>query len=616
MLPIVLLLLLQPALQVEASAPTQGTASSGPSAAGVVAPASAASAAAVAGLQGELQRLIRSPGWRGDQWGVMVVSLDQGDTIFSYQPDYALAPASNLKLYTSAAALYYLGPSFRYSTYLLSDGAVSGGVLEGELILYGTGDPTLSDRFFRTQTSVWEFFADSLAAQGITEIRGDVVGDASYFGDHGAGEGWQESYMSASYAVLPSALTFNDNLVTLHIRPGEQSGWRPQIQLVPGGEGIALVNQATTAPAGGRTSILVTRAAYDGPIVVRGQIAQGAAGVWRSVPVADPARYSAAVLRETLERRGIRVNGGIRVVLDAKESPVTGRSVFAPAFDKQPPLRVLAIHQSPPLQEILSVLNKKSHNLFADVVLRTVGRVVTGEGTVAGGARAVHYLLECETGEEPPVLDMYDGSGLSILNRTTPRTTIRLLAYMADSPIGHAFWETLPEAGDAQGLKRMYRTRAEGNLRAKTGTIDHVSALSGYVQAANGERLAFSIMSNNVPSTWKAKRVEDAIGARIASFSRPAAPRGSVVAPQHAFSPGAGTPGAAAPDSAGATGVMLQRTSAPVPSAPASKYHLIRSGDTLEGIAKRYGTTVASLQRANPGIDARRLLPGRRLLLP
>jgi D-alanyl-D-alanine carboxypeptidase/D-alanyl-D-alanine-endopeptidase (penicillin-binding protein 4) len=606
MLPIVLLLLLQPALQAEVAPPTQGSAVSGPAAAvGSAAPTSAASSAAVAGLQGELQRLIRSPGWRGDQWGVMVISLDQGDTIFSFQPDNALAPASNLKLYTSAAALYYLGPSFRYNTYLLSDGAVTGGVLDGDLVLYGTGDPTLSDRFFRTQTTVWELFADSLAAQGITEIRGDIVGDASYFGDHGAGEGWQESYMSASYAVLPSALTFNDNLVTLHIKPGEQPGWRPQIQLIPGGEGIALVNQATTAPAGGRTSILVTRAAYDGPIVVRGQIGVGAQGVWRSVPVADPARYSAAVLRELLERRGIHVQGGLRVVLNADESPVTGRSVFAPAFDKKPPLRVLAIHQSPPLQEILTVLNKKSHNLFADVVLRTVGRVVTGEGTVAGGAKAVRYLMECETGEEPLELAMHDGSGLSVLNRTTPRTTVRLLSYMADSPIWESFWETLPEAGDAHGLKRMYRTRAEGNLRAKTGTIDHVSALSGFVHAANGERMAFSIMSNNVPSTWKAKRIEDAIGARIASFTRPYAPRATAPPPM----------AAGAPDSS-VVSATVQRTAAPVPSRARTEYHQIRSGDTLEGIAKRYGTTVSALQRANPGVDARRLLPGRRLILP
>jgi D-alanyl-D-alanine carboxypeptidase/D-alanyl-D-alanine-endopeptidase (penicillin-binding protein 4) len=553
-------------------------------------------------LQGDLERLVRSPGWRGDQWGVLVISLDHGDTIFSYQPDLPLTPASNLKLYTSAAALYYLGPDFRYSTYLLTGGSIEDGVLRGDLVLYGTGDPTLSDRFYRTKTTIWEMFADSLAAQGITAIEGDLVGDASYFGGSGAGEGWQESYMNASYAALSSALSFNDNLVTLHIRPAEQPGWRPEIQLVPGGEGIALVNQATTAPAGARTSILVTRAAYDGPIVIRGQIARGSQGLWRSVPVADPARYSAVVLRETLARRGIQVHGSVRTVLSAEDSPVTGRSVFAPAFDKKPPLRVLAIHQSPPLQEILAVINKKSHNFFADAVLRTVGRVVTGEGTMEGGARAVHYLVECETGADSPVLEIFDGSGLSVLNRTNPRTTVRLLSYMADSPMWDNFWETLPEAGDAQGLKRMYRTGAERNLRAKTGTIDHVSALSGYVRAANGERLAFSIMSNNVPSTWRAKRVEDAIGARLASFTRPTA--GGMMAGSAALG--------------GSLPVPAQPTAAPAtpPATRSAEVYRIRRGDTLEGIAKRHRTTVSALQRANPGIDPRRLIPGRTITLP
>lgn len=618
MIPILLLLLLQGSIQAASAPPSL----SGPGLAGAdatVAPTTAvtaapsavdaASAAAVQGLQSELVRLINSPGWRDDRWGVLVVSLDRGDTIFSHQPDWPLAPASNLKLYTSAAALYYLGPEFRYSTYLMTDGTITGGVLQGDLIVYGTGDPTLSGRYYRTRPTIWENFADSLLALGITEIQGDIVGDASYFGDNGAGEGWQESYMNASYAALSSALSFNENLVTLHIQPGEEVGWRPSVRLVPGGEGIALVNQARTVPAGGRTAILVTRAAYDGPIVIQGQIARGAAGVWRSVPVADPPRYAAAVLRETLQERGIRVTGEIRVVLDEAESPVAGRSVFAPAFDKTPPLRVLAIHQSPPLQEILTIVNKRSHNLFADAVLRTVGRVVTGEGTVAGGAKAIHYLMECETGSEDPALEIYDGSGLSALNRTTARATIRLLSYMAESPMWESFWATLPEAGESNGLRRMYSTRAEGNLRAKTGTIDRVSALSGYVRAANGELLAFSIISNNVPSTWRAKRVEDAIGARLAAFNRPGSPTRMT---------GGASQGSVATDTVPTVrvGQAADSTTTATAGRTGARSYRIKPGDNLEKIARAHGTTVSALRRANPGINPRRLIPGRSIVLP
>jgi D-alanyl-D-alanine carboxypeptidase/D-alanyl-D-alanine-endopeptidase (penicillin-binding protein 4) len=607
MVPILLLLLLTPQLPGggDAVAPPHPSAP-----APAVAVAAPPVVPAILELQSDLERLIRSPGWKGDEWGVMVVSLDKGDTLFSHRPDATLAPASNLKLYTSAAALYYLGPNYRYSTYVLSSAPVEGGVLKGDLVLYGTGDPTLSDRFFASKTTVWEMFADSLAAQGITEIAGDVVGDGSYFAGRGYGEGWQESYITAWYAAPVGALSFNDNIVTVRITPGAQVGAAPSVRFVPGGEGLALQNEATTAGPGGRTALQVTRTTYDGPIVVKGQIALGSAGVWQAIPVSDPARYTAAALRETLLKRGIVVRGGVREVLEAADSPVTGRSVFAPAFDKTPPLRVLAIHQSPTLQEILTVLNHKSHNLFAEAVLRTVGRVAVGEGTVEGGERAVRYLLECETGNDSLPLAMHDGSGLSVLNRVAPRTTIRLLSYMARSPMWDDYRATLPEAGDPQGLKRMYKTRAEGNLRAKTGTIDHVSALSGYVTAANGERLAFSIMSNKVPSTWRAKRVEDAIGARLALFVRPGAlpPTLAAAPPQ---------PPQAEAEEATATSTAASPPTTPVrPAASGAQSHKIRPGDTLDGIAKRYGTTVSALQKANPGLNPKRLVPGRSVRIP
>ncbi|HEX6940867.1 MAG TPA: D-alanyl-D-alanine carboxypeptidase/D-alanyl-D-alanine-endopeptidase [Longimicrobiales bacterium] len=621
--PILLVLLLGSravAAASPAAAPQAGT--KAPLAAHMAA-SSAASAAtvgpAVAALRADLARLIDGTGWDGARWSVMAVSLDRGDTIFAYQPDMALAPASNMKLFTTAAALYYLGPDFRYGTYLMTEGVVRGGVLEGDLIVYGTGDPTLSDRFYESKTAVWEAFADSLAALGIREIRGDVVGDASYFDGDGTGLGWQEDYMNAWYAAPASALSFNENIVTLLIKPGEQAGWRPALQLVPGGEGIAIVNEATTV-RGGRTWIDVNRAAYDGPIVIRGRISAGSPGVWRAVPVADPARFAAAVLREVLESRGIVVRGGVRSIHSPDASPLTRRTVHAPAFDRRPPLRVLAVHQSPSLLDILTVVNKKSHNLYAEAVLRTVGRVATGAGNVRGGARAVYDLLECELGLDTLALRIFDGSGLSVLNRVSARTVTHLLAYMARSPVWPAYWATLPEAGDPHGLRRMHRTPAAGNLRAKTGTIDHVSALSGYVRAANGERLAFSIISNDVPSTWRAKRVEDAIGVRLARFDRPF-PAGSTPT-----APGVAAPAPPAADSLGAIagasspGPTASSVAGPVawpvpPATDGPAFYVIRKGDNLESIAKRYGTTVSALRAANPGIEPRRLIPGRRLRL-
>jgi serine-type D-Ala-D-Ala carboxypeptidase/endopeptidase (penicillin-binding protein 4) len=608
---------------------------------GTAAPA-AALPRELAALRSELDRTIRQPTWRGDQWSVLVVSLDRGDTLYALQPDLSLAPASNMKLFTSAAALYYLGPDFRYSTYLMTGGRLEHGTLRGDLIIYGTGDPTIGDRLLDSKLAVWEAFADSLQALGIRRIEGAIVGDASYFTDSGVGTGWRESYMNAWYAAPASGLSFNENIVTLRVRPAAQVGWRPEIDLIPGGDGIAIVNQATTV-ASGRSWIDVNRVAYDGPIIVRGQIARGHAGVWNAVPVADPARYTAAVFQQVLQRRGIEATEGIRSVQLPAESPVTGRSVFAPAFDNGAALRVLAVHKSPPLQQILEVVNRRSHNLYAESVLRTVGRVAAGEGTIEGGARAIAHMLRRETGGVPEDLAVFDGSGLSPLNRASARTLIRLLGYMADSPMWEAYWGTLPEAGSQQrdGLRRMQNTAAGGNLRAKTGTIERVSALSGYVRASNGERLAFAIVVNGAPSTWQAKRIEDAIGARLAGFTRPATATGAArLAETPAPEPLPGSNGdrptavaarTAALDTTAATAVSAPPAGADVADArpgpaaaeapPAAepaeaRSYEIRPGDTLDAIARAHGTTVAALRAANPGVDPRRLRPGRTIVLP
>jgi serine-type D-Ala-D-Ala carboxypeptidase/endopeptidase (penicillin-binding protein 4) len=587
-----------PALQRDATGgPAETTATAGV--------ATVAAGAPTLALRAQLDEIIRRPGWRDGRWSVMVVSLDRGDTLYAHGAHEVLAPASNMKLFTTAAALYYLGPDYRWNTFLMATGPVRNGVLEGDLVVYGTGDPTFSARFGGAMV-VWNRFADALQALGVREIRGDIVGDGSYFQGSGAGEGWQTSYMNAAYAASAGALSYTDNVATLQISPAQQVGWRPEVRLVPGGEGIAVVNQATTA-AGGAARIHAARIAYDGPIVVTGQIARGSAPVTRAVPVSDPARLAAAVFREVLLRREIATTGGVRSALTEAESPVTGRSVFAPALDTREPVRVLAVHTSPPIMEVLEIINKRSHNMMAEQVLRTVGRVAVGEGSVAGGRRAVEHMLHAEGHSAPGEIELYDGSGLSVLNRSSARGLIGLLAVMADSPMWEYYWETLPEAGTSVGLRRMHQTAAQGNLRAKTGTIDRVSALSGYVRAANGERLAFAIISNNVPSTWMAKRVEDAIGARLAEFDRPIG-----------AGPELGPAAVPAEPPVGAQADRPRVEPRPPEAQPQQRQrtHTIRSGDTLDGIARQYGTTVAALQRANPGLNPRRLIPGRTVQLP
>jgi D-alanyl-D-alanine carboxypeptidase/D-alanyl-D-alanine-endopeptidase (penicillin-binding protein 4) len=401
---------------------------------------SGAASSRVAELERDLRAILRGPGMAGATHGVLVVSLDRGDTLFSVNADARLTPASNLKLFSTAAALHYLGPEFRWSTYLLAEGEVRGGVLAGDLVLFGTGDPTLGSRRFHGTARALDALADSLRARGVREVAGSVVADGSFFDPRLRGQGWTAEDLVSWFGAPVSSLVTAENL------------------------------------AGGR-------------------------------PVDEPVRVAGERFRTALARAGIRVRGGVRTIRE----PGLSRAGFH-ARRPAAGAHVLATYRSPALRDVVRVTNHISHNLFADEALRTVGRAAGGEGSFEAGERAVTRML---SSADPP--RMLDGSGLSRLDRVSARTVVALLAAMERSP---EFRASLPIAGSEAGLRRMYGTAAAGNLRAKTGTLATVSALSGYVTAADGERLAFSIITNGVPRTALAKEAENRIGARLAEFRR------------------------------------------------------------------------------------------------
>ncbi len=298
--------------------------------------------------------------------------------------------------------------------------------------------------------------------------------------------------------------------------PSGPLGTRPWVTTVPQGAGERILNEVLI---GNRTRLGVQREGPGGPIRVTGTVRIGR-DRWRQLSARRPERYAASVLRSVLESRGIRVLGRVRSATPAEGAERSMRKLWAPAVETGS-LRILARHVSPHLETYLEVVNKDSHNLLADQIFKTVGRIVVGDGSYAGGGRAVERFLADEVGVDTANIILEDGSGLSSLNRVAPSDFVSLLRYMAASPFWETFWGTLPEAGNARELARMHRTAAAGNLRAKTGTIQSVSALSGMVRAANGERIVFSILSNEVRSTRRAKRIEDLIGTRLALFERP-----------------------------------------------------------------------------------------------
>ena len=471
----------------------------------------------IRGLRDDVEAILPRDRWPTARWGLLAVSLDRGDTLVAADADEMLAPASNVKLLTSAAALDALDPGFHYTTYLLADGEVVDGVLHGDLILYGTGDPTLDDAPGAGGASPFEEMARELLRRGIRRVNGDLVGDASLFQGPERAPGWNPDDFNDDYAARASALGFTENVLTVEVVPGRTPGSRPLLRLLPEGSQAGLVNEARTVSGPPRPIRLQRRDPGD-PIRVTGEVRAGARGVRRTITVDDPVLHAASGLRAVLQRHGIPVVGHTRAIRDPGASVVTGSRTWAPAFGRSAP-EVVATHRSPPLQDILTVVNQRSHNLYADMVSMTVGRVMEGDGSFQGGARATTAFAQRVAGVGDR-MSLVDGSGLSRENRATAGAFISVLQAMSRGPHWSAYLETLPEAG-GRSLRRMGRSAADGNLRAKTGTIKNVSALSGIVRSTDGEAVLFSILANGVPNTWQAKDLEDRIGIRLAGSLRP-----------------------------------------------------------------------------------------------
>jgi D-alanyl-D-alanine carboxypeptidase/D-alanyl-D-alanine-endopeptidase (penicillin-binding protein 4) len=469
-------------------------------------------------LRRELDEILREAGSPTSRWGILAVSLDRGDTLLALNPHGALIPASNMKLLTSAAALYFLGPEFRFRTFLLGQGQIEAGILHGDLLLYGTGDPTFSELFFPSEATALESLARDLIQKGIETIRGDLAVDGSYFRGPELHPEWNPSDLNEAFAAPVAALSVAENLITLRVVPGPWIGAPASIHTMPPGSGLQVHNTARTESPGTRSRIWLDRAEPSRPIGIEGEIPLRGREVWRELPVPDPLLFSGRQMERILAENGVRIQGGLRVIRDAGHSPIS--STPPPGRGLGSLHRILAVHASPPLLDLLRVVNKQSNNLLAETVLKTMGRVVLGDGSFAGGAEAVERFTFDVVGVPPSSVTVRDGSGLSPQNRVSPGAIVQILEHLARSPEWEEFLRTLPEAGVRRELGRMSRTAAAGNLWAKTGTMDEVSALSGMARTRSGEQILFSVLSNGVASERRAKRAEDRIGIALSSLDR------------------------------------------------------------------------------------------------
>lgn len=436
---------------------------------------------------------------RGGDFGVMVVSLTRGDTLYSHNAGEMMQPASTMKLFSTAAALDRFGPEHRFSTDVLRDAAIGpDGVLSGNIYLRADGDPSMSSRFWKDANYPMNALAHSVAAAGVKRIRGDLVYDASAFDDQLIPEGWKTKYLGAAYAARVSALSLNENVYWVVVKP---EGGKAIVSLEPASTTMPF--RSSVRLTGGRGGRITARPRGD-TIYISGAVGSSGGEKRYSLVMPDPALYTAGALRAALQGAGITVDGTIR----AGKTPANGEKV--------------ASFLSPPLSEIISEMNRESINVVAELLFRDAARASApgGQASAEAGLANMRNFLTTKVGAKPNAINVSDGSGLSTLDSLTPRTMIELLSYAHHGPWSSAFHGSLPVAGESELLRRRMRsTPAQGNLHAKTGTTDTVIGLGGYVTAKDGEIIAFSFIYNG-RDRWNAKATMDAMGATLANFVR------------------------------------------------------------------------------------------------
>ncbi len=423
-------------------------------------------------------------------WGVAVYDTEAEQWVALHNADRFFVPASNLKLVVSAVALERLGPDFTYRTTVYATQPVDpDGTLSGDLVLYGRGDPNLSGRHAPSMTSIFEWLADSLLARGLKRVTGDLVADESHWDDYYHHRYWSGFDQMWWYAAPVGALGFNDNSVDVSFRPGPRAGVPPSIETLPQSSSYTLDNRAVTGPSGTESTFDMKREAGTNRITAFGVLPLDERPETAYVAVVNAAAYSATVFRSVLVKRGIDIGGRVRTVSDPLDSPVGSGNAIA-----------LANHRSVPMAKVLESINGRSQNWHSEQVLKTLGREVAGAGTWDAGLKVERETL-AQLGVDTTAFLLRDASGLSPANLTTPRALTELLTTMRSHPHGDVFERTLSVAGESGSLKGRFRdSAAHGRVRAKTGFIANVFALSGYMTTVSGREYAFSVFVNGAGS--------------------------------------------------------------------------------------------------------------------
>jgi D-alanyl-D-alanine carboxypeptidase/D-alanyl-D-alanine-endopeptidase (penicillin-binding protein 4) len=454
-----------------------------------LAPPTARTQARVGPLQGQAEAIVSS----GDDWTILAWSLDRDEPLFAVNADAIKVPASNNKVFSSILALDLLGPDYRFPTDLLMTGAVQGGVLRGDLVLRGSGDPAFGyPELEKDPLDPLRRMAAALRAQGVTSVEGGIIADATVHDDVAYGPRWPQDTGNGAawYAPTVSGLPFQRNVVFVEAFPGGTFTTHPYVPEIP----------VVWKARGGRA--FAVREPDEDTIQIKGSPA-GRGPHRYPVGAANPTLLAPAALREALKEAGIAVRGPIKLGPTPRDAALVHR------------------HLSIPLRDLVVFLNRDSDNFFAEHLWKAGVAKAIGQGSYAAGGSVSANFFHGRAGVPYGHLWQADGSGLSAFNQTSARAMIQALKYADRAPWSQDFHASMAVAGDSEGtLERMFNSgAAAGNLHAKTGYIRGVRSLSGYVKTRGGEDVAFAFIYNG-RNTSGARGVQIQLGNLLAEFAR------------------------------------------------------------------------------------------------
>lgn len=445
--------------------------------------------------------------------GLIVQSVKTGEYFYKYNETKNFIPASTLKIITTGTAINYLGKDFKFNTKLYLDGEISeNGEFKGNIIIKGFGDPSLSDNYKSDIYSIFDFWISQLDSLGIIAIKGNIIGDDSYFDNIYYPAGWSWDDMIYPYSAQVSALSIYDNSVDIIIEQGDTIGASTKYRILPENSYVRVINNVNTIAKGQGSEVEALRDPVTNVIELYGNLEYDSTKsnrIVKSVAIDQPTLFFLNVFKERLIKKNIKFRGAL---LDSDD---WNQEI------KYYELNSLPDFESPSLSEIIKVINKKSHNLGAEILLKTLGKEIYGVGSTQKGLEVVYSYLN-KLGVQTSKLSIVDGSGLSRLNLISPLSLNSFLYELNKSKNKDVFRKSLSIPNEEGTLKRRFiNTLAEKNIYAKTGSMNNVNSLVGFISTRDKELLSFVIFVNNFNTPQNIiKNIQDLICMRLASFSR------------------------------------------------------------------------------------------------